>query len=256
MIKFFRCLRENYYFIGKSLSLSNSGYIGDFFYWCLIKDSHIGFRSPFRGFRFAQPPAIESLSLSGASHPTPSECSRCVVGTISVDCQISTGNIASLSGASHPIPSECSRYVIGTTSDVRRISTGNIVSFLSVRVFADAVSVGFAFRGFRFAQPPCCRSFTQYAGRRKCFTRSTLSTLNPPFSILHYISSTLNSSLYIFDSLLLTLHHILYTLLSPMGRFARYKNADWLFYFANRSLCLLLAPFDAGAYDSQGYAKL
>ena len=125
MIKFFRCLRENYYFIGKSLSLSNSGYIGDFFYWCLIKDSHIGFRSPFRGFRFAQPPAIESLSLSGASHPTPSECSR---------------------------------YVIGTTSDVRRISTGNIVSFLSVRVFADAVSVGFAFRGFRFAQPPVIES--------------------------------------------------------------------------------------------------
>ena len=29
----------------------------------------------FRGYRFAQPPVIESLSLSGASHPISSECS-------------------------------------------------------------------------------------------------------------------------------------------------------------------------------------
>ena len=67
-------------------------------------------------------------SLSGASHPTPSECSRYVFGTTSDVYRISTGNIASLSGASHPTPSECSRYVFGTTSDVYRISTGNIAS--------------------------------------------------------------------------------------------------------------------------------
>ena len=219
MIKFFRCLRENYYFIGKSLSLSNSGYIGDFFYWCLIKDSHIGFRSPFRGFRFAQPPAIESLSLSGASHPTPSECSRCVVGTISVDCQISTGNIASLSGASHPIPSECSRYVIGTTSDVRRISTGNIVSFLSVRVFADAVSVGFAFRGFRFAQPPVIESLRSPVRRTTllsefhaiCRSKKVLYSLDT----LNSKPSILNSTLYILHSQFFSLHLRLFAPHSP-----------------------------------------
>ena len=85
----------------------------------------VSLRSPFRGYHFAQPPAIESLSLSGASHPTPSDCRRCVVET---------------------------------TLDIYRISIGNIVSSLRVRVFADAVSVVFAFRRYHFVQPPVIES--------------------------------------------------------------------------------------------------
>ena len=163
-----------------------------------------------RGYHFAQPPAIKSLSLSSASHPIPTECNLCVVGTM---------------------------------SDVCRISTGNIASLLSVRVFADAVSGGvFANRGYHFVQPPVIESL------------SLSGASHPIQSEFHAMCSSkkLLHSLYTLNSILSSLHSSLFTLNFSLRRWAGSldtKTPIGFFCFANRSLCLLLAPCDAEAYD-------
>ncbi len=123
----------------------------------------------------------------------------------------------SLSSASHSIPSEYSRCVVGTTSVGYRISTGNIVSLFGCSLSEGIASLKprllnrFALRCFApntirlssVRRTLSSRRFKQCAVRRKCFTRSTLSTLypplyshHPPLSILYSPPSTLHSSFF------------------------------------------------------------
>ncbi len=111
----------------------------------------------------------------------------------------------------------------------------------------------FAFRGYRCRSPVLRTLYHRNvvgvsSGQCQSATKS-----QPVISLRSPVLRTLCSSKKVLCSLstlyssLSSLHPILYSLLWAGSLDT--KTPIGFFYFANRSLCLLLAPFDAGAYD-------